>query len=247
MGMMGRLSERDRKLFKKAVKAVVKKDVNDLITVIMTMGVCKGNINYSNLYEDVDNMLQRYTSMDMGDVDLAVFLDEIMVLMSNYNVKVPKGLSMLARGIMTIEGVLAEVSPSVNVITVASDMLKEETFAEYDVQKEISKTLSTMYGSGSKALNIPSLAADLLENTVKGHTKVKLDLAGTEEFMKQLSKMVNKIVVGLIASSLLIGSSMLCTTKMTPSVLGIPALGFLGFLVAVLMGLWLIIDVKKNR
>jgi ubiquinone biosynthesis protein len=167
--------------------------------------------------------------------------------MSTYNVSVPKGISMLARGIMTIEGVLAEVSPNVNVVDVASKRLTTEAIAEFDIKKEVSSSLSSVLHSGNKALNLPSLIADLLEATIKGHTKLNLDLTGSESIMQQLSKMVNKLILGIIASSLLIGSSMICTTDMTPKVLGIPALGFVGFLSSVIMGLWLIFDVKKNR
>ena len=246
MGMMGRLSEKDRKLFKKAVKSVVKKDVNDLISVIISMGMTKSNLNYSKLYEDVDTMLQKYCSMDMGDVDLAVFLDEMLSLMSIYDVKIPKGLSMLARGIMTIEGVLAEVSPDVNVIEVASKRLSSETINEFDMRKEVTKAVTTAMNSSSKALGIPALMADLMEATIKGHTKVNLDLTGSEDIMERLSRMVNKIIIGLIVSSLLIGSSLLCTTNNTPKIFDIP-LGFIGYLVAVIMSIWLIIDFKKSK
>lgn len=246
MGMMGRLSEKDRKLFKKAVKSVVKKDVNDLISVIISMGMTKSNLNYSKLYEDVDTMLQKYCSMDMGDVDLAVFLDEMLSLMSIYDVKIPKGLSMLARGIMTIEGVLAEVSPDVNVIEVASKRLSSETINEFDMKKEVTKAVTTAMNSSSKALGIPALMADLMEATIKGHTKVNLDLTGSEDIMERLSRMVNKIIIGLIVSSLLIGSSLLCTTNNTPKIFDIP-LGFIGYLVAVIMSIWLIIDFKKSK
>lgn len=247
MGMMGRLTQKDRKLFKKAIKSIVKKDVNDLISVIMSFGMGNTSINYSKMYEDVDAMLDRYCSMDMGDVDIAVFLDELMSLISSYKIKIPKGLSMLARGIMTIEGVLAEVSPDVNIVDVASKRLKYETISEFDITKEVTKAVTTMVNSSNKALGIPALLADLMEATIKGHTKVNLDLTGSEDIMKKLSQMVNKIVICLITASLLIGSSMLCTTNMTPTILGIPALGFLGFMLALGMGLWLIFGMKQNK
>lgn len=247
MGMMGRLSEKDRKLFRKAVKSVVKRDVNSLISVIMSMGMCKESINYSKLYEDIDTMLEKYCSMDMGDVDLAVFLDEMMVLMKAYKVTIPKGLSMLARGVMTIEGVIADVSPDVNIVDIAAKKITFETIEEFDIKKEIKNSVSSVIKSSSRMVELPSLMADLMETTVKGHTKVNLDLTGSEEIMKKLSKMVNKLIMGIIASSLLIGSSMLCTTEMKPEICGIPALGFIGFISAVVLAVCIIIDSKKNQ
>ena len=50
-----------------------------------------------------------------------------------------------------------------------------------------------------------------------------------------MTALVQKIVVGLWGMALLISSSIICMTDMKPKVLGIPALGFFGYLFAVIM------------
>ena len=247
MGMMGRLSKKDRKLFKKAIQSVIKRDVNDLISVIMSFGTCKGTINYSRLYEDVDSMLEKYCSADMGDVDLAVFLEELINLAITYNISMPKGLSMLARGIMTLEGVIATVSPEVNVVDVASDRLELEILQNFDVKKEFKNYITTVMNSGAKSLNLPALLADLLEATIKGRTKVNLDVTGSDDIVKQLSGMVNKFIACVISSALLISSSTICTTGMKPTILGIPALGFLGYVIAIILSSWILFSEKFKK
>lgn len=81
----------------------------------------------------------------------------------------------------------------------------------------------------------------------KGQAKINLELAGAEEPMRQLDHMVDKLVICIISAALLIGSSLLCTTKMKPEILGIPALGAIGFLSATILGLWLLIDIKHKK
>ena len=65
--------------------------------------------------------------------------------------------------------------------------------------------------------------------------------------LKSVNHMVNKLIVGIVSAGLLMASSLLCTTQMTPKVFGIPALGFIGYITAVGLGIWLLFTVLKER
>mgnify|MGYP003373852803 CR=1 FL=1 len=81
-------------------------------------------------------------------------------------------------------------------------------------------------------LEIPSLAADILEGYLKGQTRVNMDLHASDDLARLLRRLVRNVVMGLWVMALLISSSIICTTDMKPKIMGIPALGALGYLVA---------------
>ena len=58
---------------------------------------------------------------------------------------------------------------------------------------------------------------------------------------------MNRLIFGIIDGALLIGSSMLCTTDMNPKVMGIPALGAVGFFIAFLLAGGLLVHIFKKR
>lgn len=97
-------------------------------------------------------------------------------------------------------------------------------------------------------LHIPAQMSDLLGMTIKGQTKLNLELIGSEEPLAIINKMVNKIIICIITAALLVGSCLICTTDMTPKILGIPALGMLGFFASIVLGGWLMWKIlRKNR
>ena len=51
-GMMGRLTARDKSLFRQAIAALANRDVYELKNVILTLGVVKGKVNHTRLYTD---------------------------------------------------------------------------------------------------------------------------------------------------------------------------------------------------
>ena len=126
MGMIGTLSSHDRTLIRDAVKAVVRKDNNEIIRVILALGAVKGEFDYTHLYSDIDMLLGRYYSMDLKDINLGQLLQDAVRVISENHITLPPGISMLARGMLTIEGVLANISPDTNVIQIARQHVLNE-------------------------------------------------------------------------------------------------------------------------
>ena len=98
-----------------------------------------------------------------------------------------------------------------------------------------------MYRSLHKAMDIPSLAADILQGHMKGQTRVNLDLHTSDELSGLLRRLVRNIVMGLWVMALLISSSIICTTDMKPKLWGIPALGAFGYVFAFIIVLYVFI------
>ena len=72
---------------------------------------------------------------------------------------------------------------------------------------------------------------------------------------KQLAEMVGiviahaqrNIVMGLWVMALLISSSIICTTNMTPRIFGIPLLGFFGYVLAFIIVMYVFIRHLLSR
>ena len=107
MGMMGRLTERDKELIGKAIRGIAENDI----------GMIQGSshwhwVNFkekpdqSVLYEDISELMSKYGSLDMGEIDVAEVMMDLMEVMKENKIRMPHGLTMLARGLTNMEGVL---------------------------------------------------------------------------------------------------------------------------------------------
>ena len=112
---------------------------------------------------------------------------------------------------------------------------------DHDIKKALEHTAQSMYVSAEKALDIPALTTDLLNMTLRGQTRFNLDLTSSKSLMDQFGRIMNRLVVGIITAALLLASSLICTTNMQPQTLGIPTLGFIGYLAALVLGIILIL------
>lgn len=247
LGMMGRLSARDQDLLRRGAYALAASDVAELKDVVLTLGVHSGTINHARLYTDLDGLLLKYGSMAVGDMDMARILDDLLTIAGDHHISMPKGISMLSRGIVTIEGTISLVSPSSNLVEIMKNHLSNRVLHDLDWERELKESGRALLKSGRKALDLPALLSDILKMTIKGQTKVNLDLTGSEQPLRQIDHMVNKLVLCIIIAALFLGSSLLCLTDMRPKALGIPVIGFVGYLAAALLSGWLCYTIVRRK
>ncbi|MDD6139580.1 MAG: AarF/UbiB family protein [Lachnospiraceae bacterium] len=241
MGMMGRLSERDKKEIGKAVTGIALNDIGMIQDAVLAVGDFRGEPDTARLYKDIRMLIDKYGNQEMGQIDVAVFMQELMEIMKTNKIALPHGFTMLARGLTQMEGVLADIAPSINMVEIAAARLKEQMWQNFDWKSELKNTGKTLYKSAHRAITLPQQLAHIIEEYERGQTRINLDMHSSDQLSGLLHRLVRNIVMGLWVMALLISSSIVCTTDMKPRILGIPALGVLGYLFAVIIVLYTIV------
>ena len=246
LGMVGRLTKYDRELFKKMVKAMVNYDIFELKSAVLTMGEATERINHAYLYTDLDDMLTKYGTMNLSNINLGKLLGELQTLAMKHHIKMPPGVGMLVRGIVTIEGVLTACCPDVNFMQVMSSHISRYLLTDFNLFDELKQTGKSAYALSKKSLDIPVQLSDILKMTIKGQTKINMELSGSDETFHDLRKMMDKLVLAIISAALIIGSSLICTTNMKPQIADIPLLGFAGYIAAAVLMFMLVMGILKK-
>ena len=241
MGMMGRLSNRDRNLMARAVRAIAVGDIAVLEATILELGDIQGKIDSGKLYGELRDLMDRYGNASMGSIDAVEFFKDTMEIMKNNSIKLPHGMTMLVRGLTQMQGVLLNISPDINMAEIAAGRLKEEMLQNFDFRTEAGKAGRRVYKAVGRSLDIPPLVKIALEEYLKGQARVHMELDATKEFSHLMRRLVRNVVMGLWVMALLISSSIICTTEMQPQLLGIPALGFFGYVLAFAICLYIFI------
>ena len=90
------------------------------------------------------------------------------------------------------------------------------------------------------AEQLPHDVARLLRNARRGRLQVSIELAHLKRVGDQIDRAANRLTMALVIAALIIGASIVMTVKGGPTLFGLPAFGFLGFVGAALGGLWLV-------
>lgn len=248
-GMMGQLNVNEREIMKAAVRAIALKDTQKLVDCILMIGNVKKEIDYTAFCNDMEKFMNQYLSVPYAQMDVARLIQDMFSICHVYSISLPKGISMLARSMMTIEGTLTALDPNMNTMKIA--LSHKSSLMELDWKKELKSGLKRSADAFSRSIDIPVQASDVLKMVQRGQIKVNLNLMGSQAPLAKIDQMVNRIIVCVLIAALVVGSSLICTTNMKPTIFGIPAIGFFGYIIALCMSTWLFFKMlflhRKNK
>jgi ubiquinone biosynthesis protein len=90
----------------------------------------------------------------------------------------------------------------------------------------------------------------LLKDARRGRLRIDLDLKRLDNFGRRLDSTIDRITIGIMTASVVIGSSIVMTVTSGPQLFGIPiftVLGSLGFLMAFVNSVWIIVSIWRSR
>ena len=239
LGMVGKLSERDRTLFKDIAFAMVRKDVSGLIDLLLTLGQPRGSIDHAALHADLDALLTKYEIMSLAHLDFRGLLKEMIGFVEKYDIILPPEIAIMVRSLVNMEGLLCVYCPDAKFISILSRHLVGEARREFDPQKELSSLGISLYSFLKKSLDLPTEISNILKMMLKGQFKVNLALTEANEPLSRLERMTDKLVLAILDAALFISAGLLCATDMTPKAWGAPLPGLICYALAIVIAIWL--------
>ena len=81
----------------------------------------------------------------------------------------------------------------------------------------------------------------------RGQLRLNLDVAGTEDPLEDIGRIINRLTLAIIAAGLFMGSSIVYYARIQPVIFGRPIIGFVGYLIALFIGLYVAHDILSER
>lgn len=247
LGMTGSLTSGERALVNKALQAVGTRNVYDLKEALLGLSKAQGSIDHGRLMSQIANLVNQYGSSNVADLNLGTALLDIIEVLRTQGLVVTPSVTMLARGFLTLEGVLSEISPDVNVLDIVAAHVKAQLGTPDSMLKRAEELAGAAADSTSAAAKLPRQASNTLTMLNRGQLKVNTDVQLPTDFMEQLTNIVGTLSISLISAGLFVGSSVLCTTALQPRLAGVPLLGVLGYLGAFALGVYALHRTRARR
>lgn len=245
-GMIGHITDKDIDLIQTAVKGMLIQDANVLVNAVMGMGAASEKTERTKLTHDAEGFIEKYmNAKSVSDINMTEVFDEMMSLAAKNHVSMPGRFTMLARSITTMEGVIEQLCPDLNIFNMLYAKMKERRWQNANIKRELYEKGKELFNAGKKTARIPILASEALDAMVKGKTKVGFELTGYEEPLNRISHFLRYTVLTLVASVLFIGSCILCTTSFKPLLPnGVPLLAVAGIIFSIALAIF---SIKKLK
>jgi ubiquinone biosynthesis protein len=245
-GMVGRLDEHLKGYLIDLLLAILKRDVDEVISLLVSSGDVPDNLNASALKRDLGEFIDNYYDLPLQEIEVGRMLQEFIEIVTTYHIKIQPNLMLLIKALVTIEGMGRELDPQFDMIGHLRPFMEQAIRERISPLHLIRDFRDHVTSLASLVQNLPRDIKEFLGKLNRNWFKINLEHRGLDHFIKELDKSVNRLSSSLIIAALIVGSSIIMQTDKGPLLFGFPVFAFLGYMIAGLIGLWWVVAILRS-
>jgi len=214
-GMVGSLSPERKRQFSKMLLGIVYKNSRMIIESIIDLNAMTLNVNMKKLEKDINNLRDRYVEIPLEKLKVGEVLNGIFDLVFSYNIVIPNEFNMLAKSLITLEGIVEKLDPKISVLEVAKPIAKQLIPKMFSTQHMKEEIINATMDYSRLIKELPSFLLNFLRKTEEENYAVELKIRDFENLEKRVDKVFNRLstsiillALSIVIAGILIGSGM---------------------------------------
>jgi ubiquinone biosynthesis protein len=238
-GMVGRIDDTLREQIEEMLVAIGEGDAAELTSIIIRLGEVPARFDQSALSLEVADFLSHYVNQPLEALNLGAALREMAGMIRRYHIMLPARVAMLLKSLMMLEGVSRLASPRFSLTEAILPHRRHILWRRMSPARRLRKAKRVFFDAQRLAEVFPRRVYEFLEQARDGRFDVHLDHRGLEPS-------VNRLVLGMLASALFVGSSLMLSRHMPPLLFDTSIFGAAGCLLAMAMSIRLMRAINKR-
>ena len=253
-GMVGRIDDTLRETIEEMLLAISSSDSTLLTILVKRVGKPPFKLDDASLSIDVAELVATYGSQPLDAFDLTGVLNDVTDILHRHRISLPQQTALLLKTLVTLEGTIGQLNPSFSLLEVMKPFFRKMWLRRLSPRRQTRRMRRIYFELEGLLEKLPSQVSGLVEMVRQGKLDVHLSHRG-------LSPSINRMVLGLLSSSLLLGSSILLAFKVPPLLFlkrnaespsgpmgmqDLSLLGLVGFVVSLLVSFRLLLAINKS-
>ena len=208
-GMVAFLSQRLREDLGDLLVGVITQNTEQVITVMVRMGIVTRATNLRELERDIQRMLVRYLGLPLQQMDVAQILSEIFSISFMHHIRLPSDFAMLIRTIIILNGVGKQLDPDYQLVTTLEPFVRQLVQDKLSIKRIGTNALRTVESLNTIAQRLPNRLDDLWDQLDDGNLTVGVSVRDLKMIIQRVDRIANRLAFALVVAALIIGSALI--------------------------------------
>jgi ubiquinone biosynthesis protein len=246
-GLSGKLTDEDMSKLTRLFIDAANENITALPKRLADLGVRYPKEREEEFVNRLTELYHRYYGASLSEIDPIQVIREAFGLIYAMNLRLPTRFVMLDKAIATLGSVGIELYPDFNVFEVAKPYARELLVERFTPRRIAARARREGWKLAGMAADLPYQIHETLEQVRDGQIEVGFVHKGLDELMAKMDVLINRVVIALVVTGGLIGSSLIgIFAKTGPHVLGLHVISVLGFGMSAVLGVWLLWSVVRS-
>ena len=247
-GMAGSLRADDLEEGTRLVIHVMQSDIAGIKRSLKRLGIQWPPSADELVTQAIEEAFARYFGVSLKNIDMGALFRQVFGVVYSLQLHLPTRFLVLHKAMLTLEGVVSQLYPGLNLFEMASRYTGELKRNLIDPRKMTVRAYRYLADYAQVLSEYPLQIHDLLEVMRDGELEIKFRHTGLEDIIRRLDVITNRLVVALVTIALgATGTVVAILVEDGPHVAGISVWGLPGFAGSLFFGVWLIYAIIRSR
>ncbi|MCE3259707.1 MAG: hypothetical protein K0S12_1348 [Bacteroidetes bacterium] len=245
-GMMGNIIRKDLEALASLFLAVKAKDTRRIIRAIQQLSDTTVIRNYRELENDITDFVQNYSFRSLHENELSTIMLSLKDIIVKHHLKVPTHFFLLIRSMVSVEGVIKQLHPGLDITKTIRPFLLKLVARHYNPVQFAKRVFNSIYELGMYMEEFPRDIKNAMRRINTGEIKVDLRHKGIEPMVHTFNRISKRLISAVIIAALIIGSSQMVIHKIEPFWGSTSAWGVIGFIISGILAIGMLRDLRKG-
>ena len=245
-GMMGRVDRYAKEHFADMVYGYVKRDESRIAGAILKVVEWDREPDRRILERDIRDFIEAYLYKPLKELHIGDIFQKLLELITTHGLRLPPDIFLMIKAMAQVEGLGLVLDPDFDMTERAAPFIKRIKLERLSPKRVVGDFFESGGDLVQLLKDIPEELRTILKQLRQGKARIVFEHRGLENVISGLDRSSNRIASALIISALIIGSSLVIRTEMGPFLFGFPILGVVGFSIAGIFGIGLLISILRS-
>ena len=238
-GMVGRLDEQTRYAVEGMLLAIVERDTEGLTDQVIRLCSVPDDLDHRLLRVDISDFVDEYLGRSIKELNLSEALNNLTRIIRRHRLILPSSVSLLIRVIVVLEGTSRQLNPDFSLVELLQPYYRHIIEKRFSAEYLLTKLKRSARDWNRLIEMLPGELADLLQRMRLGRLNILFE-------HHRLDSVVNRLIYGILTAAVFMGSCMLLSRQVPPTIGGLSLLGLLGVFTSIIFGLRLLRAIGKS-
>ena len=247
-GMMGRVSDWERRDFLRAIGHMMRGEISQMTDHALRMTI-SGSFEGSRdeLERDLSDLVDANINLPLDRLSIAGVLEQLLDILTRYKLALRPNLYMMCKAIITVEHLGRSFDPELKIVEQIKPFILRQKLRSLDPRPLIYRVVDE-FGDNLNALQaFPRKLGNIIDKTERGELSLRVEHRHLEEIEETMYVTGERLSRSLLLTALLLGSALMIVAKIPPFWRDIPVLGAIGFAFSGLLSVIALWDDQRQR
>jgi ubiquinone biosynthesis protein len=245
-GMMGFLDQRTREAFVDFVWGIARRREGTVAKSLLKLTEWDVEPARGPFETDVAEFMHQHFYREAGEIHFSNLVTRLAQLTNKHQLHLPPDLVVMLKALSLTEELVRVLDPEHDLVAQATPFMKRARLERLRPRRLKFTAMEMAQEFAEIAQELPSELRRIVSQIKTGRARVNFHHEGLEPASQALERSTNRLSFAVVVAALIIGSSLTIHSKVPPLWGDVSAVGLIGYILAGLMGFWLLIAILRH-